>query len=83
VALLPTHVFPRTIVVQEKSRDFCPTALRCSAMVLARSKPATRPPFLPRSCSVYPSLYKTCATTTLSGVCPSLCASRKIFTLII
>jgi len=83
VALLPTHVFPRTIVVQEKSRDSCPTALRCSAMALARSKPATRPPFLPRSCLAYPSLYKTCATTTLWAVCPSLCASRKIFTLII
>jgi len=52
-------------------------------MALARSKPATWPPFLPRSCSAYPSLYKTCATITLWGVCPSLCARRKIFTLII
>jgi len=83
VALSPTPIFQRTIIVQEKSRGSCPVASRCSAMALVRSKPATRPPFLPRSCSANPSLYKTCATTTLWGVCPSLCASRKNFTLII
>jgi hypothetical protein len=83
MALLPTHVFPKTIAVQEKSRDSCPTALTCSTIALAQSKPATRPPFLPRSCPTYPSLYKTYATTTLWGVCLSLCACRKIFTLII
>jgi len=60
-----------------------PQESRCFAMAPAWSKPATRPPFLPHSCSANPGLYKTCAITTLWGVCPSLYASQKNFTLII
>jgi len=49
-------------------------------MALTRSKPATQPSFLPRSCSANPNLYKTWAAATLWGVCPSLYASRNTFT---
>ena len=80
VTLLPTPFFLRTIIVQEKSRGSYPAASRVKMFCHSTMKPATQPPFLPHSCSANPSLYKTCAATTLWRVCPSLYASRNTFT---